>query len=98
MSYVVEVHGHRDLDEAAQTGATALAGFSHFQVFTKVGREEVTTVRDSVNERSKRECTELNQHHSNTVTRRMHRLEKNHLPEVTDKANGGFCHLQGWTG
>lgn len=48
MSYVMEIHGHRDLNEAAQTGTSALACFSHFQIFTEVRRKEMTTIRDSV--------------------------------------------------
>ena len=48
MSYMMEVHGHRDLNEAAQAGTSALARFSHFQIFTKVRRKEMTTIRDSV--------------------------------------------------
>lgn len=48
MSDVMEIHGHRDLNEAAQTGTSTLACFSHFQIFTKVRRKEMTTIRDSV--------------------------------------------------
>lgn len=48
MSYVMEIHGHRDLNEAAQTGPAALACFSHFQIFAEVRRKEMTTIRDSV--------------------------------------------------
>lgn len=48
VGHVVQVHGHRDLNEAAQAGAPALAGLGHFQVFTKVGRQQLTAVWDSV--------------------------------------------------
>lgn len=48
MSYVVQVHGHRDLDEAAQAGGPALARLSHLQVFAEVRGKEVATVRESV--------------------------------------------------
>lgn len=48
VGHVVQVHGHRDLDEAAQAGAPTPARFGHFQILTKVGREEVAAVRDSV--------------------------------------------------
>lgn len=45
---VVQIHGHRDLNEAAQTGAAALARFSHFQILAEVRRKEMATIRDSV--------------------------------------------------
>lgn len=48
VSHVVQVHGHRQLNEAAQAGAPALAGLGHFQIFAKVGRQQLTTVWDSV--------------------------------------------------
>lgn len=48
VGHVVQVHGHRDLNEAAQAGAPALAGLGHFQVFAKVGRQQLTAVWDSV--------------------------------------------------
>lgn len=48
VSHVVQVHGHRDLDEAAQAGAPTPTRLGHVQVLAQVGREEVTAIRDSV--------------------------------------------------
>lgn len=48
VSDVVQVHGHRDLDEAAQAGAPTPARLGHFQVLAEVGRQELAAERDSV--------------------------------------------------
>lgn len=52
--HAVEVHGHGDLNEAAEAGPATRAGLRHVQVIAEVRGEDVAAIRDPVEEEKER--------------------------------------------